>query len=231
VVVVVVVVVVVADDVCVRADIEFARRKEDQIHSIFLDPTGNSLIISMENKENWYLHASWKKPRPLSKMKVCPSSSPLLSPPPPGGRVLPWMATCASACVVCTRVCCRRWWICATPVLHALSLSLPPHRHPLCVVCVSCVVCRACVREQGLLIESVAWDTHNTDPSNTGEILIGSRDGRIFETAVEAKDKLFVEGKEKYFKPIYALGEDQVRHLLLLLLLLPMPPHASHTFP
>lgn len=111
-------------------DIEFARRKEDQIHSIFLDPTGNSLIISMENKENWYLHASWKKPRPLSKMK-------------------------------------------------------------------------------GLLIESVAWDTHNTDPSNTGEILIGSRDGRIFETAVEAKDKLFVEGKEKYFKPIYALGEDQ----------------------
>jgi hypothetical protein len=60
------------------------------------------------------------------------------------------------------------------------------------------------------LIESVAWDTNNKDPSNTGEILIGSRDGRIFETAVEAKDKLFVEGKEKYFKPIYALGEDQV---------------------
>jgi hypothetical protein len=24
----------------------------------------------MENKENWYLHASWKKPRPLSRMKV-----------------------------------------------------------------------------------------------------------------------------------------------------------------
>jgi hypothetical protein len=59
----------------------------------------------------------------------------------------------------------------------------------------------------------VAWDAHNVDPSTTGEILIGSRDGRIFETVVEAKDKLFVEGKEKYFKPIYALGEDQVpRH-------------------
>ncbi len=51
-------------------DIEFARKGQDQIHKLFLDPTGNSLIISMENKDNWYLHSSWKKPRILSKMKV-----------------------------------------------------------------------------------------------------------------------------------------------------------------
>ncbi len=47
------------------------------------------------------------------------------------------------------------------------------------------------------------------DPLTTNAILIGSSDGRVFETVVEAKDKLFVEGKERYFKPVYSLGEDQ----------------------
>jgi hypothetical protein len=108
-------------------DIEFARKKDDQIYKVFLDPNGNNLIISMENKENWYLHSSWQKPRALTKMK-------------------------------------------------------------------------------GIVIESVAWDMQNEDTSITGEILIGSRDGRIFETVIDSKDKFF-ETREKYFKPVYNLNE------------------------
>jgi len=51
-------------------DIEIS--KKEQIHKLFLDPTGTHLIISMENEENFYIHSRWKKPvkpKALSKMK------------------------------------------------------------------------------------------------------------------------------------------------------------------
>lgn len=50
-------------------DVEISKRPEDQIHKIFLDPTGNHLIISMESEDNYYLHRNWKKPKVMSKMK------------------------------------------------------------------------------------------------------------------------------------------------------------------
>eukprot|EP01114_Cavostelium_apophysatum_P012613 TRINITY_DN2865_c0_g1_i3.p1 TRINITY_DN2865_c0_g1~~TRINITY_DN2865_c0_g1_i3.p1 ORF type:complete len:686 (+),score=202.00 TRINITY_DN2865_c0_g1_i3:113-2170(+) len=48
-------------------DIEITRK--DQIHKIFLDPSGNHLIISLETEDNYYIHTKWKKPKILSKMK------------------------------------------------------------------------------------------------------------------------------------------------------------------
>jgi len=36
-------------------------QQNEQIHKIFLDPTGTHLIISMSTANNWYLHGSWKK--------------------------------------------------------------------------------------------------------------------------------------------------------------------------
>eukprot|EP00026_Physarum_polycephalum_P001709 Phypoly_transcript_01711.p1 GENE.Phypoly_transcript_01711~~Phypoly_transcript_01711.p1 ORF type:complete len:601 (+),score=99.91 Phypoly_transcript_01711:237-1805(+) len=50
-------------------DIEISRKVEDHIHKLFLDPTGTHLVISMENEENYYIHASWKKPRALPRLK------------------------------------------------------------------------------------------------------------------------------------------------------------------
>lgn len=44
-------------------------RKEDAIQSLFLDPTGNHLIIGLDNEENMYLHSSSKKPKTLGKLK------------------------------------------------------------------------------------------------------------------------------------------------------------------
>lgn len=61
----------------ISEDVEFEDiqlgKLDDQlgIHKIFLDPTGNHLIISMATEENLYLHSSMekKKPKPLPKLK------------------------------------------------------------------------------------------------------------------------------------------------------------------
>jgi hypothetical protein len=66
------------------------------------------------------------------------------------------------------------------------------------------------IHSKGIVIESVAWDKMNRDSTMTGEILIGSSGGMIFETVIEAKDKLLVEGKERYFKPVYNMREENM---------------------
>jgi len=50
-------------------DIEVTK---EPIHKIFLDPTGKFLIISVigHHPENYFLHASWDRPKVLSKMRV-----------------------------------------------------------------------------------------------------------------------------------------------------------------
>ncbi|KAH3742880.1 vacuolar protein sorting protein 18 [Pelomyxa schiedti] len=42
---------------------------DSQISKIFLDPTGNHLLISLESDENYYLHSSFNKPKPLPRCK------------------------------------------------------------------------------------------------------------------------------------------------------------------
>ena len=42
-------------------EIEISRKMEDSIQAIFIDPTGNHVIISMSNGDNFYLHSrSWR---------------------------------------------------------------------------------------------------------------------------------------------------------------------------
>ena len=43
----------------------------------------------------------------------------------------------------------------------------------------------------------MAWDSQNTDSSTTSNILVGSDDGHIYETVLEAKDKKLIEHKAK----------------------------------
>lgn len=53
-------------------EVEVLRRGEQgaaNIRRIFMDPTGNHVLISMDNEENFYFHTSSKKPRALQKLK------------------------------------------------------------------------------------------------------------------------------------------------------------------
>lgn len=49
--------------------IPVTKKQGDQIHRVFMDPTGTHVIISMQSAENWYLHSSWTKTKFLTKMK------------------------------------------------------------------------------------------------------------------------------------------------------------------
>lgn len=52
-------------------EIDVLRRGEQgsNIRRIFMDPTANHVLISMDNEENFYFHTSSKKPRILQKLK------------------------------------------------------------------------------------------------------------------------------------------------------------------
>jgi hypothetical protein len=51
-------------------EIEISKQSnvEDNFHKLFLDPTGNHLLISLENRDNYYLYAGASKPKKLSKL-------------------------------------------------------------------------------------------------------------------------------------------------------------------
>ena len=50
-------------------EIVLSKRADDRIHKVFLDPTGNHGIISMENGQVYYMHTKWSKAHLLSKVK------------------------------------------------------------------------------------------------------------------------------------------------------------------
>lgn len=52
------------------SEIEISRRVEDGINRIFLDPTGNHLLVGMENGDNYYLHSRSVRPKKLPKWQV-----------------------------------------------------------------------------------------------------------------------------------------------------------------
>ncbi|KAI9491455.1 Pep3/Vps18/deep orange family-domain-containing protein [Zychaea mexicana] len=60
---------------------------------------------------------------------------------------------------------------------------------------------------KGVTISSIAWNKQATltDPS-TREILIGTRNGLIYETCLEPTDEFFRK-EEKYFKQVYSIHE------------------------
>ena len=49
-------------------EVEVTRRSDDQILKVFIDPSGNHILITTKMEENFYLHWGSKKVRPLTKM-------------------------------------------------------------------------------------------------------------------------------------------------------------------
>ncbi|KAJ3294840.1 hypothetical protein HDU79_010348 [Rhizoclosmatium sp. JEL0117] len=62
---------------------------------------------------------------------------------------------------------------------------------------------------KGILIESIAWANpiRNQPDSNTGLILIGSRQGHIYEAELQATDDYFRK-EERHFQQIFTMPED-----------------------
>ncbi|CAG8717161.1 1224_t:CDS:2, partial [Scutellospora calospora] len=61
---------------------------------------------------------------------------------------------------------------------------------------------------KGIIIESVGWNkTVGTSDASTKKILIGSRNGSIYEAEIESTDEYFKRG-EKYLKQVYALNDN-----------------------
>lgn len=52
---------------------------------------------------------------------------------------------------------------------------------------------------KGVIVASVAWDLNNTDRINSGNILVGSTDGAIFEAQLDQSEK----GTVKLWRPAY----------------------------
>eukprot|EP00752_Nemacystus_decipiens_P004533 g4139.t2 len=48
-------------------EVEISKRQEDTIHKIFLDPTGNHLLVCLHGGETYYLHSGTTRPKRLLK--------------------------------------------------------------------------------------------------------------------------------------------------------------------
>eukprot|EP00794_Sanderia_malayensis_P016888 gene16888-18594_t len=108
--------------------VDITKRTDDQIHKIFLDPSGRHMIVCMKSLESFYLGRNNKKPKVLQKFKT--------------------------------------------------------HQ-----------------------IDSIGWNKVNMNETTTGEILIGTSKGLIFETEIEAEEKFLIQmGAERYFKMVYSIN-------------------------
>lgn len=80
------------------------------------------------------------------------------------------------------------------------------------------------------MIESVAWDSQQGSEQFTGDILLGTTNGKIYQSAIEASDKglvdRFVGGKEQQrdTRQLFSLGE---QHAVAGLCLERFPSHAA----
>ncbi|KAJ3516463.1 hypothetical protein NLJ89_g1114 [Agrocybe chaxingu] len=100
------------------------------IYKLFMDPSGRHIIITSVQGENWYLHRSWKKPRPLKGFKM--------------------------------------------------------------------------------VIESIAWNKpallSSSHSTSTKELLIGARNGTIYEAVLDAEEDFF-KSSERYLQSVFSLPE------------------------
>ena len=53
-------------------EIEISKQSnvEDNFHKLFLDPTGTHLLISLENRDSYYLYAGASKPKKLVELNI-----------------------------------------------------------------------------------------------------------------------------------------------------------------
>jgi hypothetical protein len=45
------------------------KKDAERVQSVYLDPLGAHVIITLANGDNYYLNESWKKPKIMPKMK------------------------------------------------------------------------------------------------------------------------------------------------------------------
>ncbi|XP_070564875.1 vacuolar protein sorting-associated protein 18 homolog isoform X2 [Ptychodera flava] len=69
---------------------------------------------------------------------------------------------------------------------------------------------RQLTKIKGLIIDSVAWNKASGGDNSTGEILLGTSKGLIYETEIlSGEDSRFFQGSlEQYWKQLYNLGKD-----------------------
>ena len=48
---------------------DLAKKADTMVKAVYLDPTGAHVLITLSTGDNYYLNESWKKPKPLPKMK------------------------------------------------------------------------------------------------------------------------------------------------------------------
>ncbi|KAF6779623.1 hypothetical protein AHF37_00835 [Paragonimus kellicotti] len=66
---------------------------------------------------------------------------------------------------------------------------------------------RQLIKAKDLLIDSVAWNRHNTNEMSTQEILIGTNEGLIFETVLLSDEGRFIANTiEQYWRQVFNLG-------------------------
>ncbi|XP_071954720.1 vacuolar protein sorting-associated protein 18 homolog [Antedon mediterranea] len=63
---------------------------------------------------------------------------------------------------------------------------------------------------KGYLIDSVGWNKANSSDNQTGEILMGTSRGLIFETELQSGEdsRFFLQSVEQYWKQVFDLGKD-----------------------
>lgn len=67
---------------------------------------------------------------------------------------------------------------------------------------------KALQKLRGHEIKEVGWNKVNMSETATGEILIGTSKGLVFETAIEAEEKFLIQmGAERYFKMLYDVNQ------------------------
>lgn len=104
--------------------------QEMTIYKLFMDPSGRHIIITSIQGENWYLHRTWRKPRPFKSFRA--------------------------------------------------------------------------------VIESVAWNKSfllsSGNSKSTREILIGAKNGTLFEVVIDAEEDFF-KSHERHAQPVFSLPE------------------------
>jgi len=72
---------------------------------------------------------------------------------------------------------------------------------------------RSLTKLKGHLIDSVGWNTDSFSPTSTGEILLGTSKGAIYETAIESKEDrgLFASGLDYGWDQVYDLRRNNER--------------------
>ncbi|XP_033107072.1 vacuolar protein sorting-associated protein 18 homolog [Anneissia japonica] len=63
---------------------------------------------------------------------------------------------------------------------------------------------------KGYLIDSVGWNKANASDNQTGEILVGTSRGLIFETELQSGEdsRFFLQSLEQYWRQVFDLGKD-----------------------